>query len=256
MPQQRERYLPPGLSCIMTGKMDRLDAGKILRAHLAWLWPPSRRRGETTALPSTSAPRPPADRAVQDAARKVQGRRITFTGGPAGLEIVIPAQRNLSVILFLGVWLLGWCAGEISAITRLVGGPQTDSWHFVLVWLVLWTLGGAFAAYTWLWNLVGKERIVLGPSTLSLKRDILGMGRISEYLLYRVRGLRVAPAPGPSPDKTVALRIAGLVGSICFDYDATTISFGGGLARSEAELIVERMRQRYPFPEQQPSRTS
>ncbi len=235
--------------------MNRLDPEKLIRALLERLWPPSRRSGRSSPPPSTPTAQAPTGRATRAVAPKARGRQITFTGGPAGLEIVIPAQRNLSVIIFLGVWLLGWCAGEISAIARLLGGPQTESWQFILVWLALWTLGGVFAGYTWLWNLVGKERVVLGPSTLSLARDILGLGRTSVYHLYRIRKLRVAVVPGQNSEKTVALRLAGLVGSICFEYEDKTVSFGGGLARDEAGLIIERMRQRYPFPAQQPTWT-
>jgi hypothetical protein len=40
------------------------------------------------------------------------GVRATFMGGPEGLEIVIPAQRNPFTLVFLGVWLTGWMMGE------------------------------------------------------------------------------------------------------------------------------------------------
>jgi hypothetical protein len=228
--------------------MNRLDSAKIRRTLSLWRWPSSRRRQ------GGDSPSPAPDRA-RAAPLAAPGRRITFTGSPAGLEIVIPAQRNLFVILFLGSWLVGWCMGEISAIARLVKGPQAESEEMLLVWLVLWTLGGLFAGYTWLWNLAGKERILLGPSTLCIRRDIFGIGKTRAYPLYRIRNLRPASAPGLPPERTVALKLAGLIGAISFEHEGRTVSFGGGLSREEAELIIARMRQRYVFPDQPPVRT-
>ena len=40
-------------------------------------------------------------------------------GGPEGLEIVIPARRQVFVLLFLGVWLVGWLMGELTVIMQL-----------------------------------------------------------------------------------------------------------------------------------------
>lgn len=106
-----------------------------------------------------------------------RGARATIAGGPQGLEIIIPARRHLVVLLFLGVWLVGWLMGEVSAIGQVLSGRSTGSEGFLLFWLLFWTAGGGFAGYLWLWMLVGKERILMGPSTLTMKHDVLGLGR-------------------------------------------------------------------------------
>ncbi|HEX7512218.1 MAG TPA: hypothetical protein VF464_02505, partial [Candidatus Methylomirabilis sp.] len=88
-------------------------------------------------------------------------KRAIIEGGPEGLEIIIPAGRNLFAVVFLGVWLVGWLVGEVTAIAGLAGITSAGNVAadlFLLVWLTFWTIGGCFAAYTWLWMLAGKER--------------------------------------------------------------------------------------------------
>jgi hypothetical protein len=180
--------------------------------------------------------------------------RALITGGPEGLEIVIPARRNLIVLLFLGIWLAGWVTGELTALAELLSGSPEGPEGFLLLWLALWTFAGAFAAYTWLWMLVGKERIVMGTSALHVKRDVLGLGRTRTFGLFRIRNLRVASGPTGPRDVAAALRLAGLTGGlIAFEHDGKTIRFGASLDPAEAQIIVERMKQRYAFPELPPT---
>ena len=176
--------------------------------------------------------------------------RATITGGPQGLEIVILARRHLVPLLFLGVWLVGWLTGELAAgsqvFTRRPAGPE----NFLLIWLILWTAGGLLASYIWLWMLVGKERILLGTSTLQVKQDVLGLGRTQSYELFKIRNLRVAPQLGEPRGARVALRFTGLVGGlIAFEYQDKTIRFGAAIDEAEGRMIVERMKQRYAFSE-------
>src|SRR5512136_1840615 len=100
--------------------------------------------------------------------------RATIEGLPEGLQVVIPARRNPFVVIFLGIWLAGWLMGLLNAITRL--GRDFAQDPLLLVWLTIWAVGGSVAAYVWLWMLVGKERILMGASTLNLTRDVAGFG--------------------------------------------------------------------------------
>jgi len=176
--------------------------------------------------------------------------RATITGGPEGLEIVIPAPRYLLVLLFLGVWLLGWLMGEMTVIAQLFSRRPAGPEAFLLIWLIFWTVGGGFAAYIWLWMLAGRERILMGSSTLLTKRDVLGLGRTRTYEYHKIRNLRVAPQPTGPRNAGVALRLSGLAGGlIAFDYEGKTIRFGAGIDEAEAQMIVERMKQRYAFAE-------
>jgi hypothetical protein len=108
--------------------------------------------------------------------------RATLSETPHGLEIVIPARRNWLLIVFVAAWLCGWAVGEIMVPLSLfseTGDPSAVA--FAVVWFAMWTLGGGFALYVFLWSLVGRERVLLSASRLAFKRDLLGFGRLREY---------------------------------------------------------------------------
>jgi hypothetical protein len=98
--------------------------------------------------------------------------------------------------------------------------------------------------------LAGKERILMGTSMLHVKRDVLGLGRTQTYELYKIRNLRVAPQSSGPRDTGAVLRFSGLAGGlVAFDYEGKTIRFGAAIDETEGRMIVERMKQRYAFPE-------
>ncbi len=174
--------------------------------------------------------------------------RATIEGGPDGLQIVIPAKRNPIVLVFLGVWLAGWLMGVVDAVGRV--GRDLASDPLLLVWLVLWALAGSVAAYTWLWMAIGKERILMGATTLSLRRDVAGVGVTRRYRLTGIRDLRVLPQPAGPLDFGGTARAIGFTGGvIAFEYEGKIVRFGAAIEATEAQVIVERMRQRYAFTE-------
>ena len=174
----------------------------------------------------------------------------TLQGGPDGLEIVIPARRNVAVLVFLGLWLTGWAVGELNALTEILSGGIRAADLFLLVWLCFWTAGGAVACYVWLWTLVGKERILMGTSTLRMSRDILGVGWPRIYPLHAIRNLRMVPPRVVPGNRNAVLRLSGLGGGwIEFEHQARVLRFGASLNETEARMIVERMKQRFAFPD-------
>jgi hypothetical protein len=176
--------------------------------------------------------------------------RATIAGRPEGLEIVIPARRHLLVLLFLGVWLVGWLMGEMTVIAQLFSRRLAGPEGLRLIWLIFWTVGGGFAAYIWLWMLVGKERILMGASTLHVKRDVLGLGRTRAYELYKIRNLRLAPQLAGWRDTGATVRLAGLAGGlVAFEYEGKTVRFGAAIDDAEGRMILDRMKQRHAFSE-------
>jgi hypothetical protein len=179
--------------------------------------------------------------------------RVTIEGGPEGLHIAIPTSRSLFLVVFLGVWLVGWAMGEVNALTQALSGRMGLPGPVLLFWLLLWTAAGLAALYVWLWRLAGKERVLLGASTLRVKQDILGFGRSRVYELRKIRRLRVVPRPAGSANRDVTARISGLAGgAIEFEYENRAIQFGSSIDETAARTIVERMTQRYAFAESPP----
>lgn len=188
---------------------------------------------------------------------KVTAWRATTSESPDGLLITIPSKKNWFLILFLGFWLAGWLFGEVAALHQVIRG-HSSHWAtakengpislnvFLIGWLAAWTVGGGIAIITWLWNLVGVEKVLVGPSTLMTQREVLGVGPRREFELPSVSKLRVNMG-----FSNISFRMSPMPsvngGMIAFDYGAKTFHFGMGLDEAEAAQIIARMRSRYPF---------
>src|SRR6516164_9276669 len=76
------------------------------------------------------------------------GSRISVTTTDTYPLIVAPHKGAGVMRYFVGLFLLGWLAGFISAVSKLSSGGTFDRAHaFLVFWLVAWTLGGAMAVY-------------------------------------------------------------------------------------------------------------
>jgi hypothetical protein len=152
------------------------------------------------------------------------------------------------VILIAAAWLAGWYFGETAALRQLlndrIGAPRL----FLAAWLTIWTIGGGWAAFLFLWTAVGKEVVWLRPGTLTIRREVLGIGLRREYDLGSVRNLRVAPVPVDPFRWESNMRVWGMGGGcVAFDYGAKTYRFGLSVDESEAARIVEDLKARHPF---------
>jgi len=175
-------------------------------------------------------------------------RRSSSRQTATGLEISIPPKRNPLLMIFLAAWLVGWGFGEVSAGREILFGKETTSNLFLAVWLTMWTLGGAFALYTLLRMIVGREVLLLRASSLLLKGEVLGVGRAREYELEHVRNLRVESVTAWPHDMAGAMRFWGVGGGpIAFDYGSQTVRCGVGLDEPEARQVIQELRARYPF---------
>jgi hypothetical protein len=176
----------------------------------------------------------------------VPGMRTSIEERPEGLRFIIPAPRQVYALFFYPVWLVFWALGEGFAITELSKVPFGMN-NFLLLWLTMWTLGGASTLFTWLWMLAGQERVTLEPSVLRHRRELFGIGLCREYDLSRIRRLRVAPQPRVRPlgSRRAYLGLTG--GVVAFDYGARTVRFGASLDEPEGRMIVQRLKERYGF---------
>jgi len=171
----------------------------------------------------------------------------------AQTEIIIPAQRSYFTLLFLLVWLAGWAVGEVSVSGLLLrsllarfapqliqGGASLalPEMAFTLFWLIFWTLGGAWVLYVVLWQLFGRERLILEYGRLRLRQEVLGLGRERVYETTRIADLRVEP---PRSTRNALPR-----GTLCFAYEGRTVCFGRGLRVAEAEQLLDDLRRYAP----------
>jgi hypothetical protein len=112
-------------------------------------------------------------------------------------RFIIPSRKNWRAIMFSIVILFPWTSVEfgflkifIKAVQGTVSGIESFwgsltslglGWAMLLAWLFLWTLAGSFALDPLLWNLVGKEVIDVGPTSLIIAQKIFFYFRPKEY---------------------------------------------------------------------------
>ncbi len=160
-----------------------------------------------------------------------------------GVEITIPAKWNIFLMLFLAAWLVGWGFGEFTVVNILINGPGNAPQLFLGAWLFMWTIGGGFALYMWLWMTVGKEIIHAGQELLAIKRDVLGFGRLMEYEWTHVFNLRASVQVWNPFAWNAGMQFWGVSGgAIAFDHGATTIRFGVALDEAEAQQLVKELK--------------
>jgi hypothetical protein len=170
--------------------------------------------------------------------------RAIVTDTFLGVEILIPAQKNLGVIIFLGVWLCGWAFGEIFAIiTVLGGGTDTDIGvkAFMLVWLFGWTIGGYFAFKMAIWSLIGKEIITVEHGQLTIDKKGAIFYSPKSYDVSDIKALRVQEDVYDSNNRRNTVNGFNNTGTIRFDYGMKTIKFGSGIDEAEAKAIIEKL---------------
>ena len=179
------------------------------------------------------------------------GPRSTATETQDGLQIFIPARRNWFLIAFLGFWLTMWLSiGGTAVFTFAARATRGGFTLFTLAWSLFWAAAACATAYTWLWNVAGRDVVVVSDRALSVQRRIgpLPAGRRYEHAAEHVRDLRANPVvAGPWGAFGSSMRWGGIgAGGIAFDYGSRTQRFGDTLDEAEAKQLVELIKQRLP----------
>lgn len=177
--------------------------------------------------------------------------RITIADTSGGLRLVIPGRRSVFVICLLGFWICGWAVAEVMVAIQLLNGDAPPEGEFFMsAWFSIWTIGGVLAVYAWLWQVMGKEIVIVRGQTFRTRRDVGGFGFDKEYDLLQMRDLRVWRAGFNPLDLSSSLQLWGIGGGvIAFDYGARTYRFGTGLDEAEAKQVVTAITQRHRIQE-------
>ncbi|HZV67344.1 MAG TPA: hypothetical protein VFG03_20860 [Telluria sp.] len=168
---------------------------------------------------------------------------------PGGIRVAIPARRNWFVILFISVWLVAWAFGERSAIEQLTDPQKPSQGAFLFIWLIGWTLGGAWALLSVLWQMFGKEIIIVEHGVIVHSADILGIGRTRSYAANQVTRLRAVDYTSSMRSNQAAWKppfFGAAAGPIAFDYGARSIRIAPSLDEAEARLLVPKLTERLP----------
>ncbi len=170
----------------------------------------------------------------------------TFSRIGGDFIITVPPARTLGVLLFLPVWLVGWAFGEIMVCGQLLGygtvTPNAAAYVFLVIWLVGWTIGGAWAIYSFVWNLFGQEIVRLNLIDLLHYKQIAG-------IRFASKKYRMNDAIAFKPAAAAANKVRGNgqaitydKSSVSFDYGRKTIAIFPGIDEAEAKHIISQMK--------------
>lgn len=165
---------------------------------------------------------------------------------PSGLRITIPTKKNYFLILFLTFWLFAWSFGEVTVLAQVLNPESEAPKLFILAWLGAWTVVGALAIYTWIWNVMGREIINVSNTELQHIRRLPFFQRSKEYDLSAISRLRAQSSDNSIFSSLNGMELWGISGgAVVFDYGHSTHKFGVHLDEAEASHIVSTIKQRY-----------
>jgi hypothetical protein len=107
---------------------------------------------------------------------------------------------------------------------------------FMVIWMIAWAFGEIMVTYSILYALGGREIVAANSESLTLKKEIFGLGLSKGYLVRDMRDLRFQPEVGAGRGRR-ASRIA-------FDYGAKTIGFAQDVEEAEAAELIKLVRER------------
>lgn len=190
---------------------------------------------------------------------KLSPARYTIEDLGDSLKITIPSRKHWFSIPFCFLWLAAWAFGEIVTSSGLIraafilsSAPSATRSVYIclsLGWLFLgvWTVYGAFVLYALLWQLLGKEIVEVSSQSIQVRRQVLGLGRLKEYLAEHIKNLRISPMGHNKLGRSSIRSFLGLAGSlVTFDYGAKTFRFGSRADEAEAKQILTAIQQRFP----------
>ncbi|MFK7907825.1 MAG: hypothetical protein AB8B69_22025 [Chitinophagales bacterium] len=162
-----------------------------------------------------------------------------------GIQVTVPSLTNWFVLLFGTAWLGGWITG-FDGVSNLLFSNDSDpngiEW-FLMLWLVLWTIGGIFVIGLLLWGYFGKETFLITKNQVKFNKTIFGIGIKKVLNMQEIKNIRFNEIKVNWRDKRHSLHYWGAgEGKIKFDYGMKTYSFGLGLDDAEANYLVDLLK--------------
>lgn len=152
-----------------------------------------------------------------------------LTETPDGLLVTMRAKTAGCPVVFLSAWLLGWMVSEGFALRALISGTgDVSATALLVVWLVVWTIGGLAAAAVLAFFLGGVESLTITDTTLTRRIEAFGKGFSWRWPLAEIAEFRAT-------DSFLAFTVAG-----------RKVRVGTALTDSVAQRIAEDVLARFP----------
>jgi hypothetical protein len=109
------------------------------------------------------------------------------------------------------------------------------------VWMGMWAFG-EFCVIAWCLRMLGgRDAVAISGDTLTIRKQIFGVGLTKTYSILEARDLRF------QPEMTAARRHRD--SRIAFDYGAKTITFGDAIDEAEATELITLIKAHSRFAE-------
>lgn len=161
-----------------------------------------------------------------------------------GVRVELPARYPSYAPVLLGAWLLVWGLGLALVLLGWAGVLVAPLPYAPLnvIYLALFLAGGAVVAWRLAWLLRGRERIRLADGLLEISRGVKD-GHPRRFPWAEIHDLRVGSYRRRVVYPSWGRRFVAK-GDSClrFTYEGREEEFARGLARAEAEELLDLLR--------------
>lgn len=154
----------------------------------------------------------------------------SLSSAPSKVSVVIARRLNLPFLLFFPLWV-AVCATLV--LKGLRSGQSQSIFAIIFFPLVIGLL-----AYSWLWNLGGKEELEFTASTLTWKRSLLGISRNRVFRMNRI--------DNPHFENSRSTGQSRVPSGIGFSYEGEQLRCGDHLTQRDAKEIVAAVLRQLP----------
>ena len=133
--------------------------------------------------------------------------------------------------------MISWVVVGYSIISGYFDNENTGNKSALLVGIAMCIFFGAMIIHSWIYNLVGKERILLNHKTLSVKLDIYGYGITRKYDIRHISNFRPEERRG-----SLTPFLPGHYRKIVFNYKDDVHGFGVFYDEAEAYSIINKIK--------------
>ncbi|HCK66996.1 MAG TPA: hypothetical protein DHW49_12090 [Anaerolineae bacterium] len=164
--------------------------------------------------------------------------RVTCFESSENLAIHIFTPKRIDFFTVLLIILGGWIFIFSGGASVQLKGSFDPSFLCVGIAIIF------FPLYAILWNLVGKEVIIINKEKIVVKQVVFGIGFKQTYqlsLVSNLRGSLIDPAPFTLEKNMHDWGFAG--GSVAFNYKGRDCRFGLLLSKENADVLAAKINQ-------------
>lgn len=122
---------------------------------------------------------------------KIISERVSIVSNDKVFSLVIlptVEKRKLWILFF---WLFAWTICGIIVFANYFQLTNKDAKLFILIYMSFWFYFEYKIARAFLWKKFGKEKLWIRGGTLYYQREVSGRGKIKEFDLNLVSGLKL-----------------------------------------------------------------